>query len=268
MNKKEALEIICMIVDGINPYASIFNLEGIEDIPENNPSTIRALCIAIASLLNKRDRESLASCYRKRNFSELSKSVNGPLKEYFKKIDKKEIIEALIHSNYNDKIAAELLGITIFELDKKIKMFNLNPIIIANKFLIDGRKITLDQFLGKIKKEIVFEALNKTDFNFKSAARLLGIPLNDIKCQVKDISDLEITTNYLKRSQVDSLEVFIDEVEKQIIVMTFKIKNSNFRKTAFLLGITFTSLTDRIEKFKIEFADPKNLDGMLSSMPL
>lgn len=254
MNKKEALEIICMIVDGLNPYEPEFMLK---DIPEQNPATIRALCTAVASLIYRRDREELASCYRQRNNSELGKLVNGPLREYFKKKEKEEIIEALTNANYNDEKTAETLGITIFELDKKIKIFNLDPFMIANKYLIKRRTLTLDQFLRKIKKEIIFEALNKRNFNITLAAQLLGIPSRNIKSQIKkfnskDTSDPEISTNYLKRSQIKSLEIFINEIEKQIIIIAFQLKNSNFRKTAFLLGITLASLIDRIEKLNIE----------------
>lgn len=254
MNKKEALEIISMIVDGLNPYEPTFTLE---DIPEKNPATIRALCTAIASLIYKRDREELASCYRLRNNSELGGIVNGPLREYFIKKEKEEIIGALTNSNYNDEKTAETLGITIFELDKKIKIFNLDPFIIANKYLIKGRTLTLDQFLRKIKKEIIFEALNKRNFNITSVASLLGIPSRNIKSQInkfnsKDTSDPAITANYLERSQIKSLEMFINEIEKKIIIKAFQLKNSNFSKTASLLGITLASLIDRIEKLNIE----------------
>lgn len=254
MNKKEALEIICMIVDGLNPYEAKFNLE---DIPEKNPATIRALCTAIVSLIYKRDRDKLASCYKQRNNSELGKLVNGPLREYFIKKEKAEIIEALTNTNYDDEKTAETLGITIFELDKKINIFNLNPFIIANKYFIKRRMLTLDQFLRKIEREIIFEALNKRNFNIASVSSLLGIPFPNIKSQIKkfnskDTSDPKITTNYLERSQIKSLEIFINEIEKQIIIIAFKLKNSNFRKTASLLGITFTSLIDRIEKLNIE----------------
>ena len=134
MNKKEALEIITMIVDGLNPYNNILN---IDDIPENNPATIRALCTAIVSLLNKCDRDKLASGYRQKNYSELSRSANGPLRVYFEKKDKEEILKALIEANYNEKKAAETLKIPIFELDKRIKICNFKKLcfLLTSKIL-------------------------------------------------------------------------------------------------------------------------------------
>ncbi len=58
MDKREAIKIIWMIVDGLNHYKEIFFSES---IPENNPATIRALCTAIVSLLTKKDRNELGS---------------------------------------------------------------------------------------------------------------------------------------------------------------------------------------------------------------
>ena len=80
---------------------------------------------------------------------------------------------------------------------------------------------------------------------------------HNIKSQInkfnsKDTSDPAITTNYLERSQIKSLEIFINEIEKKIIIKAFQLRNSNFSKTASLLGITLASLIDRIEKLNIE----------------
>jgi len=47
MEKEGALEIISMIADGIDPFGE---RNPLTNISENNPVTIRALCIAIPSL--------------------------------------------------------------------------------------------------------------------------------------------------------------------------------------------------------------------------
>ena len=52
-------------------------------------------------------------------------------------------------------------------------------------------------------------------------------------------------------SQIKRLDVFINEIEKQINVEAFKLKNSSFKKTATLLGITTSSLIDRVERLNI-----------------
>ena len=53
MGKKEALEIICMIADGLNPYKE----KGPDNnLPEQHPATIRAICTAIASLITDKNK--------------------------------------------------------------------------------------------------------------------------------------------------------------------------------------------------------------------
>ena len=61
MDKKEALEIISMIADGLDPYCEI---NSSDNLPENNPVTIMAICTAIASLITQKDRDELASIYK------------------------------------------------------------------------------------------------------------------------------------------------------------------------------------------------------------
>jgi hypothetical protein len=77
MNKKEALEIISMIVVGLNPYGEI---DASKELTEDNPVTIRAICTATTSLLTKADKERLAFNYGVKKLSGLIDSFSGPLK--------------------------------------------------------------------------------------------------------------------------------------------------------------------------------------------
>ena len=252
MDKREALKIIGMIVEGLNPYKGNFSPES---IPENNPATIRALCTAIASLLTKKDRNELASEYKQKDLAELIESLNGPLKRYFEVKEKEKILIALDEGKYNTKKAAEILGFLIFELDKKIKDYGLSPFVIAKKYIYEQIEIRLDQFLEKIEKKIISEALIRSNYDIISAARLVGIQTHDLnfkieKYNLKDARGIRITS-YLENFEMQNLNKFIEEIEKQAIKETLKLKNSSLKRTSYFLGIETSSLINRIERLEI-----------------
>jgi hypothetical protein len=75
MEKIKALEIISMIADGYNPYG---DKGSAQNLPELHPVTIRALCVAIVSLLSSADKSVLIKNYRIQHQIELAEIVDGP----------------------------------------------------------------------------------------------------------------------------------------------------------------------------------------------
>jgi hypothetical protein len=176
MDKEEALRIISMIADGLDPFGeenpSI-------DLPEKNPVTMRAVCTAIISLLSGKDQKDLKPKYRKTNLTELMETVNGPLELYLKEKEKESIFSALYDAEYNANRAAEILGLTYEEFSERIKVHQISHIVrlkilwisVESDFLellvkrYRKKTITLDKYLEILEKNAVKKALEKTNFS-------------------------------------------------------------------------------------------------------
>ena len=182
MDKREALKIIGMIVDGLNPYKENFSSES---IPENNPATIRALCTAIVSLLTKKDRNELASEYKQKDLAELIESLNGPLKWYFEVKEKEEILIALDEGKYNTKKAAEILRFTTFELDKKIKDYGLSPFVIAKKYIYEQNFMWM--LFASTNENSKFRTKNIIEYYFNLAFQRDAIKSDFDNCVIDNI---------------------------------------------------------------------------------
>jgi len=122
MNKQEALEIICMIADGLNPYNE---KDPIKNLPEYNPATIRAICTAISSLISSKDKDDIKEIYHGRGVSEIIGSVNGPLKEHFKKSEKELIGQVLDEVDYDEEMASKTLNLSKDDLRLKIAEYGM-----------------------------------------------------------------------------------------------------------------------------------------------
>ncbi len=117
MDKEEALEIISMIADGLDPYGE---KEASKNLPEINPVTMRAVCSVLVSLLSEKEKEDLRTKYRTKNLKELIESAGGPLELYLKEKGKERIFSALYDAEYNLIRAAEILGISFRSLRYRI----------------------------------------------------------------------------------------------------------------------------------------------------
>lgn len=98
MDKEKALEIISMIADGYNPYG---DENSTQNLPELHPVTIRALCVAIASLLSHTDKSVLIKNYRTWDRIELAKIASGPLQKHLIDQEKKMIFNASAKSDFD-----------------------------------------------------------------------------------------------------------------------------------------------------------------------
>lgn len=254
MKKEEALNIICMIAEGLDPY---INNDFFKNLPEMNPVTIRALCIAIKSLLSEKDRYKLASKYKRKTSGEYSDLTSGPLKSFLKEKEKKRILLALEESKYNEAEAAKLLGISVLQLNKRMKPFYLDANTIAQNFVNNGLELTLNQLLKKIEKQIIKEALSRSHYNIKKAADLLCISSKSLSSRLKklniDINREGSKTKYFDAfSGLQSLDAFLKDIEKETIIEALKSTKFNLNRASDLLGVSSQVLGTKIYALKIK----------------
>jgi transcriptional regulator with PAS, ATPase and Fis domain len=252
MDKQEALKIISMIADGLNPY---LENNPTENPPELNPITVRALCCAVASLIKQQDKEELAAAYETKSIIELADSFEGPLRLYLKRKERALIVTALEKARFNEGIAATELGINKGTMWKKIIEYKLEGLLIIKEQLNSGTGFNLEQLLSKIETNIILEALSKTDHNKNAAADLLGMTFRSLRYRIerhKIPSDVDKPkTDYLHLYKIESLEEFMNGIEKEAIIEALKRANGNKTEAAELLGITFRSMRYRCEQIGI-----------------
>ena len=114
MSRQEAFGIVRAIARERDPYTVT---QDSRNRPENNPDTIRALCIVVACLLEgqkTRQRLPEAEDYR-------ACGLKRPLHEYLNRLEKEAILEALEEADYNKTRAAELLGLSFRQLRYKLE---------------------------------------------------------------------------------------------------------------------------------------------------
>ena len=254
MKKEEALNVICMVAEGLDPY---IENDSFKNLPEINPVTVRALCTAIASLLSEKDRKKLASKYKRRRSGEYSDLTSGPLKSFLEESEKREILLALEESNYNEADTAKILGMRLFELNKKIRPLCLDAGSIAQNFLNNSLELTLNQLLKKIESQIIIEALSRSHYNIKKAADLLCISSRSLSHRLKkhniDINHEISKTNYFDIfSGLRSLDTFIKDIEREVIIETLKSTKFNLNRAADLIGISFQTLLSKIRALRIK----------------
>jgi len=232
MKNSEAFKIICMVADGLNPYKEVDQLN---EVPELNPITIRAICTAIASIVSKKSRDELVKVYSKNSSLQLSKSINGPLKEYLMKS----------------------LGVYRKELTYNYAMDN---------FDFTGTE-SIDEFLERTGEKVVLDALKTTE-SIEKAAERIGLSLRQMRYKlekyniyyraVKDNIRLfgnkysaTETTNFIETHDIISIDNFLDDLEYQIISFSIKIAKWEKTKAAQLCGISLRSFRYRLEKHNI-----------------
>ncbi len=269
MDKEEALEIISMIIDGLDP----FDEDGpSKKLPEINPVTMRAVCTVIMSLLSGEDRKDLKSKYKTKKLAELIESASGPLELYLKEKEKNKILGALFEAKYNLQQATQKLGITHEELIKKIDIHQMGDqillrvlwIVVEADFLeFSGQGYwSLDRYLEILESNAIQKALKKANFNLTVAAEKLGITFRSFRYKLDKFRietnligynlDDRVKTDYFIHFQSKSLEEFIKSVEKKILELALQKTDNNITRAAELLAISFRSLRYRIDSLDIK----------------
>jgi len=253
MDKQEALEIICMISEGLNPY---LNKDPVKNPPELNPATIRAICTAISHLLSSKDQDELKDLYHRRGISEIIDSVSGPLKEHLKKSEKNLIRQVLDEVDNDEEMTSKALNLTRFELKKKLIEYGLFDAIFAKHYLNDiiESNQPLDDKLADIETQIMAEALDKCDQDKMQAAKLLGITFRSFRYKIeknKQRLDGKYDANLLELLETKSFKELLQLIEYECLVRTLEVNNGKNREAAEFLGITFRSLRYRLERHGI-----------------
>jgi len=124
MDRAEAFSIIRTIARGDDPYSEGPNSR---NRPENNPETIKALCIALAELIDSRNPGARPVLNQNKSdpAPDLDKFRARPLGDYLNNLERDAILRALEHTNFNKTQAAELLGLTFRQLRYKLDVHNL-----------------------------------------------------------------------------------------------------------------------------------------------
>jgi len=161
MELQDALNIIGMVADGLNPYKKCGSLDDvINDLPENNPVTIRAICTAIISLVPQKDRDNLALNYKSKCLEELKELVSGPLKE------------ALDNNKHRLEIELPKTELTqVPEADREIALVEW----VKDALSTQESENLFDMLMDKYSRIILVETLKITKGNRSHAARLLGL---------------------------------------------------------------------------------------------
>lgn len=114
----EATKLVFAIAEGRDPFTSDTLSH---HRPENNPETVRALCVVVTYLANQiglREKPTIAPLLSDERGS-------MPLEEYLRDIEKREILRAIERARNNKTEAARILGITFRALRYKLEQFGI-----------------------------------------------------------------------------------------------------------------------------------------------
>ena len=211
-------------------------------------------------------------------------SKYAKLKQTIEGLEKQMIIRALVNTDYVQARAASLLGIGKSGLNQKMSKYSLkvqkSDMKLANKptmpvgnienYALDARifvekfleanksGMSIDNFLDKIEKDIISEALAKANFIKKDSADILGISINSLmhKIVAYNIQNKfnEPKTNYIEHHKINSLYDFIKAIERDTILEVLKKTDYNFTEAVNLLGISFRSMSLKVQQYGIEIS--------------
>jgi DNA-binding NtrC family response regulator len=215
MKNEEALKIVCMIIEGLNPYKE---KEVSKNLPETNPITIRAYIEILKALEDASYNEDDAAEILGMTSLQFSKKISDfgldasvfaksyfnnrlelTLNQFLEKIESQVILEALNKTQSKINETAELLGLTYRVLRHRIEKYNLYNKYDAPKTNYIERFLnqqSLDIFLKKIEREIIIDGLKLTNFKIKRTAEVLGIRYRALGYRIKAIEGQNIMEKF------------------------------------------------------------------------
>jgi transcriptional regulator with PAS, ATPase and Fis domain len=257
MELEEALKIIGMVSDGLNPYK---DNEPTEQLPEINPITMRAVCTAIISLLRAKDKDEIALHYEVKRPTEFTESVSGPLRIHLKNEEANEIRKALLDANFNESEAANRLNISLSDLRSKESEYGISSLTYAYNYFESENPngIDLDSYIEKIESRIIFAALKVAGSNKSNAAELLGITFRSLRYRLEKLIEIDAPTSeydYFKTLGLNSIDEFLDNIEKEIIFLALEKSGNNKIQASNLLGISYRSFRYKFERHNLADKD-------------
>jgi DNA-binding NtrC family response regulator len=254
MEKEEFLKILGMIAEGSNPYEDAIDNDL---LPEKNPITIRALCIAVMALLSETDRQKLQNTYSSRKSTDYIDLVSGPLESYLREIEANKIREALYSSNFDMKTAAEIAGYDSETFERKANRYGFGTLgFVAHYFSKEtGNGVSLDDYIENLEKKMIEDAIGLKSGNKTEAADLLGISFRSMRHRIGKYAlrnvNLDLHPNSLEFFENDSIDEFLSKIEKEIIIQALNKTSGNKTEAADLLGITFRSIRHKVDLFNL-----------------
>jgi transcriptional regulator with PAS, ATPase and Fis domain len=257
MELKEALKIIGMISDGLNPYKDD---DSVEQVPEINPITMRAVCTAIISLLRTKDKDKIALHYETKKPTEFTESVSGPLQVHLKNEEVNEIRKAMFHVNFDENEAAKELNISLSDLRAKVSEYGFSSLIYAHNYFESENPngVSLDSYIEKIESRLIVAALKAAGSNKINAAKLLGITFRSLRHRLENQIEFDSPTSefdYFKNLETRSIDEFLDNIEMEIIRMALKRSENNKTQASDLLRISFRSFRYKLDKHNLADKD-------------
>jgi DNA-binding NtrC family response regulator len=257
MELKEALKIIGMISDGLNPYKDDGS---VEQVPEINPITMRAVCTAIISLLRTKDKDKIALHYEVKRPTEFTESISGPLQIHLKNEEANEIRKALLDANFNESEVANRLNISLSDLRSKESEYGFSSLTYAYDYFSSENPngVNLDSYIEKIESRIIFAALKAAGSNKYRTAELLGITFRSLRYRLEKLIEIHAPTleyDYFKNLELNSIDEFLDNIEKEIIFLALERSGNNKMQASDLLGITFRSFRYKLQKYDFDDKD-------------
>lgn len=119
MNKHDAFRIIQAIASDRDPFSEN---GASSNRPENNPETVKALCVVLAEVMRSSADPILA---KQRNYFEETLIGNLSLEEASKLYEKETIAKVLEQCKHNQAEAARRLGMTYRSLRYKIEQYGI-----------------------------------------------------------------------------------------------------------------------------------------------
>ncbi len=148
--------------------------------------------------------------------------------------------------------------------DEGNEAFSSRPLILDN-FL----KGIFEEFINKLGKDAIFEALNKANLNKDEAAESLGITHTELLNKIEDFDiaqEIEsrvllwaIKEDYRDQLKQISLDEYLEIIEKNAILKALKNTDGLKQSAAELLGISFRTFRYRIDKLGIDGFMPSSI---------
>ena len=154
----------------------------------NEKLTAKELKLDISMVKNEIFRSSIFSLVHAKKYFEQNSKANN-IDQYLMALESRSILEALKCSN-SRKSAAAILGITNRSLKYRINKLNLKNKLYPkkNKCLGYLKYRSLDTFLKRIEKEIIFNALEIFGNNQFKTAKFLGITYRSFRYRMDNFS--------------------------------------------------------------------------------
>lgn len=125
MDEREALHIIRLIAAGYDPYTKdpFADESASTNLPENNPATIRALCVSMAAMAKVATAKMSIEMTKQteEGFSEMMS-----LDEAARFKEKETLIMALEQNHYNKTETAKSLGLSLRQLRYRIQKYGID----------------------------------------------------------------------------------------------------------------------------------------------